>query len=455
MNNIREGVDSENSESISASAASERCRDSQLPENGPGESLASLTGGLPPEEIEEIRQAQALIPAYQLLQGLIGRNERDFVVRAAALEGLVASGRASFSLHDVDEVLYWLRTEVRESIVRVLRDAGWTEYKAGLGEVVTDQGRAAFEVLQLLRRKLESGELLPTVASLEHALNVGASPFGLLNALLLKLNQDYAEVEDALASHSEIVLRNTARKIEEALSHSRKINALLDRVPKDSPQTWTKIREIHDQLSRLHPRLAELHSAISEVGRQYLRLIAGLTTQQIVEALIRKRKDLLARVGHEALLSALAAPPLLNTDVLGYRATAHFTRERIRAERMTWEEPPEVQYEPRAGEEVPPEIAAFLGELRSVADGSQPVPFRELIPRSDKMDSFLRASLLPLAGDRSADGGVAGRFSVLSLDVEAEGDGWPEGLSEGPVESLTPGTVRPTTLGRKVEGERG
>jgi hypothetical protein len=324
-----------------------------------------------------------------------------------------------------------------------------------LGEVVTDQGRAAFEVLQLLRRKLESGELLPTVASLEHALNVGASPFGLLNALLLKLNQDYAEVGDALASHSEIVLRNTARKIEEALSHSRKINALLDRVPKHSPQTWARIREIHDQLSRLHGRLAELHSAISEVGRQYLHLTAGLTTQQIVEALMRKPKELLARVGHEALLSALAAPPLLNTDVLGYRATAHFTRERIRTESITWEEPPEVQYEPRAGGEVPPEVAAFLGELRSVADGSQPVTFQELIPRSDKIDSFLRGSLLPFGGDRSADGGVAGRFSVLALDVEAEGDGWPEGLSEGPVESLTPGTVRPTTPGRKLEGECG
>ena len=29
-----------------------------------------------------------LIPAYQLLHGLVGRNELDFLIRAAALEAL-------------------------------------------------------------------------------------------------------------------------------------------------------------------------------------------------------------------------------------------------------------------------------------------------------------------------------------------------------------------------------
>ena len=38
--------------------------------------------------------------------------------------------------------------------------------------MITNAGRSVFEVLQLLRGKLESGELLPTVASLEHAISV-------------------------------------------------------------------------------------------------------------------------------------------------------------------------------------------------------------------------------------------------------------------------------------------
>jgi hypothetical protein len=112
----------------------------RMVEDSAGESLASLTGGLNPEEIEEIRRAQALIPAYQLLRGLIGRNERDFLIRAAALEALMASGRASFSQHDLDEALYWLSTDGRDRMVRVLRDAGWLAYKSGLGDVAPMQG---------------------------------------------------------------------------------------------------------------------------------------------------------------------------------------------------------------------------------------------------------------------------------------------------------------------------
>ena len=176
--------------------------------------------------------------------------------------------------------------------MRALREAGWLEYQPGAGDIVTSAGSSAYEILQLLRRKLESGDILPTVASLEHAISVGADKLGLLDSLYLKLTQDSAEIDDALASHSEVVLKATAKKIEEALSHSSHINALLDRIPKDTPRTWQRIREIHDQLSRLHGRIAELHSAITEVGRQYLRLTAGLTTQQIVEALMRKPKEL-------------------------------------------------------------------------------------------------------------------------------------------------------------------
>ena len=410
------------------------------------EPVASLFGGVGPEEIPEFRRAQELIPAYQLLHGLVGRNELDFLIRAAALEALVARGRASFSQHELNEVLYWLSEYGRDRTVRVLREAGWLEYRPGPGDIITNAGRSAYEILQLLRRKLESGEILPTVASLEHAISVGADKLGLLDSLYLKLTQDYAEIDDALASHSEVVLKATAKKIEEALAHSSHINALLDRIPKDTPRTWHRIREIHDQLSRLHGRVAELHSAITEVGRQYLRLTAGLTTQQIVEALMRKPKELLAQAGREALLPALTSPSLLNTEAVAYRAAAHFSQERIQTEAVRWEEPPEITHDSREQEAIPPEVVALLAVLTATMDGKDPVVFSQLIPRDGKTESFLRASLLPLVGGQSAGEGIAGRFSVLTLDVHAEGDGWPDDLKDGPLAALTPGTVRPLRL---------
>jgi hypothetical protein len=182
------------------------------------ESLASLIGAIGPEEIPELRRAQELIPAYELLRGLAGRGELEFVVRTAALEALVASGRAFFSQHEVNETLYWLNDDGRDRIVRALRDSGWLEYRPGAGDMITNAGRSVFEILQLLRGKLESGELLPTVASLEHAISVGKDPLGVLDTLRLRLAVDYAEIEDALSTHSEVMLRATAKKIEEALS---------------------------------------------------------------------------------------------------------------------------------------------------------------------------------------------------------------------------------------------
>lgn len=441
--------------SAGAAAASRTTADApelkDAPTNGVGqhveeaEPLASLiVNGISPNEIAEVRRALELIPAYQLLHGLVGRNEHDFIIRAAALEALIAAGHACFSQKELDETLYWLSENARDRTIRALREAGWIEYQPGPGDIVTNGGRSAYEVLQLLRRKLESGEILPTVMSLEHAINVGADNLGLLDALFLKLAQDYAEIQDALASHSEVVLKATASKIEEALSHSGRINALLDRIPKDTPRTWNRIREIHDQLSRLHGRVAELHNAITEVGRQYLRLTAGLTTHQIVEALMRKPKEMLAQTGRDALLAALIPPPLLNTGAVAYRAAAHFLRERIRVEEVRWEEPPVVTPDSRASvDEVPSEASAFLIDLITTADSGQVVPFSEIIPRNDRSESFLRASLLPLAGDRNASDGIAGRLSRLGLEVNAEGDGWPEDLDDGVLAALTPGTVRP------------
>jgi hypothetical protein len=432
------GVERDSPEPASSAAGANGARQ----KDDPPQSLASLIGTIDPEEIPELSRAQELIPAYELLHGLAGRGELEFVVRTAALEALIASGHAFFSQHEVNETLYWLDDDGKDRIVRALRDSGWLEYRPGAGDMITNAGRSVFEVLQLLRGKLESGELLPTVASLEHAISVGKDPLGVLDTLRLLLAVDYAEIEDALGTHSEVVLRATAGKIDEALSHSSRINALLDRIPRNTPRAWRSIREIHDQLSRLHGRVAELHGAITEVGRQYLRLTAGLTTQQIVAALIRKPKDLLAEVGREALLPALAPPALLTTEALAYRALAHFSRERIRAEQVRWEEPPEMTLKSSGQEQIPPEVVAFLVELAAISTDGRTASFSQVIPHDNKTESFLRASLLPLARERRYAEGVVGRFSALALEVHAEGDGWPTDLADSVLAALTAGTVR-------------
>ena len=85
----------------------------------------------------------------------------------------------------------------------------------------------------------------------------------------------------------------------------------------------------------------------------------------------------------------------------------------------------------------------FSSSLTATGEGKSAATFSQLIPCENKTESFLRASLLPLVGGHRAGEGIAGRFSALVLDVHVEGDGWPEELKEGPLDALTPGTVRP------------
>jgi signal transduction histidine kinase len=62
------------------------------PEPAGWEALAALTGGIPPEQVDEFRAVRALEPIYPLLHALVGRSLRDLLVRAAVLEALVQAG---------------------------------------------------------------------------------------------------------------------------------------------------------------------------------------------------------------------------------------------------------------------------------------------------------------------------------------------------------------------------
>jgi hypothetical protein len=379
---------------------------------------------------------------YPLLHALVGRSLREFFVRAAALEALVAAGRGSFSSPDLSEVLYWLDDEARDTTVRALRGAGWLDYDAAEGTTITDAGRWAYDVLSFLHRRLQESELLPTVAGVTYALDIGVDPLRHLQSMRSRLVALHAEIEVARASHSEVVLRQAARRIDDALALSAQIRAVLDRVPLDHRSARRVVRDIHDLLSRLLGGSAELHRAVTEVGRQYLQLTAGVTVEQIVRALMRESRDELAAVGREALLPMLAPPPLMTTDAVAHAAEVQVVRERRSTVAVVWEEPPEPPRVPDA-ETVPHEIVTWVADLVAVARDAESVPLARLVPRRSAGESFLRASLLPLAGDGRAGEGVAGQLGAVAVDVFAAGDGWPEPMDGEPLSALTAGEVAP------------
>jgi hypothetical protein len=410
------------------------------------EGLAEWTGGLPPEQVEALAAVRELEAVYPLLHALVGRSPREFFVRAAVMEALVESARPVFSQRDLDEILYWLAEPARTAALRALRQSGWLEFEPSAGHALTDAGRWVGDVLSFLHHRLGTSELRPTVEGVRYALDIGLDPLRHLQSMRSRLAALRQEIDEALASHSEVVLRRTAEKLREVLRLSERIRAVLDAVRLDQAAARKVAREIHDLLSRLHGASSTLHAAVTEVGRQYLRLTAGLTTEQIVRALMAKSRDELAAAGREALLSVLPAPPLLTTDGVAYAAEVQASRERAEAEPFVWAEPAEAV---RAADavEVPAEVERLLADLAAIAGGREPVPLSQMVPGGDAGESFLRASLLALAGQRWAGEGIAGRLGSLPLGVEPEGDGWPEAIESLALARLTPGVVRPREEG--------
>lgn len=418
-------------------------QDEEFPAHG-WEAVAEWTGGVAPDDIDVLRGVRELEFVYPLLHALVGRSLREFFVRAGALEALVAAGRPSFSGADLGEVLYWLSDDAREATIRALRQAGWLDYDASHGTTITDAGRWAYDVLSFLHRRLQESELLPTIAGVTYALDIGVDPLRHLQSMHSRLVALHGEIEAARASHSEVVLRQAARRIDDALALSAQIRAVLDRVPLDHRSARRVVRDIHDLLSRLLGGSAELHRAITEVGRQYLHLTAGVTVEQIVRSLMRETRDELARVAREATLPVLAPPALLTTDALAHAAEVHVARERRRPAAVVWEEAPQAPRVPDAAT-VPAEVLTCVADLVAVARGGEPVPLSRLVPRSSAGESFLRASLLPLAGDGRAGEGVAGQLGAIAVRIVSDGDGWPEHLDDLPLVALTPGEAVPGT----------
>jgi DNA-binding transcriptional ArsR family regulator len=54
-------------------------------------------------------------------------TETMTLVRAAAVEALLASGRATFTEDDLEQALDWLAEPARSEILRALRRSGWLE----------------------------------------------------------------------------------------------------------------------------------------------------------------------------------------------------------------------------------------------------------------------------------------------------------------------------------------
>lgn len=96
------------------------------------------------------------------------------LVRAAAVEALLASGHASFTAADLDRALSWLAEPARSEILGALRRSGWLEADAQGVHRLTEAGARIHDALR--RTALVHGTRIPplpeglTLEEIVHAL---------------------------------------------------------------------------------------------------------------------------------------------------------------------------------------------------------------------------------------------------------------------------------------------
>jgi hypothetical protein len=409
------------------------------------EGISELLSGFRPDQIPFLAQARELEPTYPLLHALAHGSLRDFIIRVAALEALIADGRTPFTPAEVVETLYWLKDPVRDSVLAALRRSGWLSYRPDSGYRVTDAGRFVATVLSFLRARVREGSVLPAVEGIDYMLNLGVDPTMQLNLLRSQLEDLRTEMENARSSHSEVILRGAAARLRETLDWSERIRAILARVTLDLPDARRSAHDVHDLLSRLHGVAGDLHAAITEVGRQHLPLVAGMTATDIIGTLMRLPVEELSAVGRESLRPTVTPPVFVVPELLVAEAEAYLARRRETPPKVDWTVPPEPD---RAGAEIamPPDVAAWLDDLDRLAEAGAVRSLAEVVPRGSAAESFLRASLLPLLGEAIGGEGVAGRIGALPLAVSLDGDGFPAPAPK-PLSALTPGTIGPPAEG--------
>lgn len=278
--------------------------------------LARWLGGSDPAEIAPLAAVRELEPFHSLLHGLAGRSSRGYLIRTAALEALVRSTLPSFFQEDLDRTLDWLIGPVRKEVVQQLHQCGWLEVDPDAGHFLTEAGRWVYETLTYLRQwLLEGNSLPPAIRAVRLALDSGLNPVGPLQSLRLRLLALRLEIDSAMATYCEAVLRRTAERIGDQLQHSDAIRALLDLV-QDLAAAREIAGEIRNLLDRVHGASSWLPAAIEEVRRQSVPLDAGLTLEDIFQEVARRSRDELAAIGRTALLPVFIPPPLVQTEAL-------------------------------------------------------------------------------------------------------------------------------------------
>lgn len=384
--------------------------------------LCEALSGFDPDRVPPLVAARELESVYPMLHALTRGSLSDFFVRVAALEALVADARTPLAPGELAEALYWLNDPARDGVIRTLRESGWLTYETPGGYRISPAGQFVATVLSFLRAQAREGDLRPTVEGIDYMIRLGVDPLRQVLLLRSSLEDLRNTMEQARSSHSEVILRAASKRISEALELSERIREVLGHVSLDMVEARRVAQSIHELLSRLHGVGSDLHSAITEVGRQYLHLVAGLSTSDIVTTLMQLPVEELADAARSSMRQVFRKPVFVVPEVLGSTAETYLTRDLANSKVTDWSDPPEPE-STVADTAVPEEVQRLLDSLDCLVTLQQGERLSTFLPKHTAGESLLRASLLPLLRQPLSGEGVAARLGAMPLKVVVESNG--------------------------------
>lgn len=384
-----------------------------------------IAQGLKIDDIDALISYKNLLIFYPLLNELTKVSENDFLIRISIVGEMARSKHTYWDKSTLDRIFSWLRQEKREYLISSLRNNQWLEYDRDKGYYLTDYGRTVNSILNLLTGLSQRPEDYGIeVSGLEYCINMGIDPSLVLGGLRSKLEEITKRMEEALSSHSQVIILEAREELDLCLKWSEKTREVLSKIDTRDPINLIEVNSIHHNLSLLHNYRSELQRSLTDIGRQFISLKGGITLIDITDYLMKTKISELGEVARGAVSLPIKKPIFLFEDGLISSTEAILIRDIIEEKDEGWGSPEfPMEMPPVVEEEI--SLKPLLEDLEEILKSGSPKHLVEVVPRDSKEISFYRLSMLPLIGEgREGEERktISSQIKNLPLDVRVEGE---------------------------------
>jgi hypothetical protein len=376
-------------------------------------------------DIDALTNYKNLLIFYPLLNELTKVSENDFLVRISIVGEMARSEHTYWDKGTLDRVFSWIRQEKREYLISSLRNNQWLDYDRDKGYYLTDSGRTVNSILNMLTGLSQRPEDYGiAVCSLEYCINMDIDPSLVIGGLRSKLEEITRRIEEALNSHSQVIILKAQEELDLCLHWSKKTREVLSKIDPSVPINLAEVNSIHRNLSLLHNYRSELERSLTDIGRQFISLEGRITLIDITDYLMKTKISELGEVAREAVSLPIKKPIFLLEDSLISLTEAILMRNIIEEMDVGWGSPEfPMEITPAIEEEI--SLKPLFEDLKEILENGLSKPLSEVVPRDSKEMSFYRLSMLPLLGEgREGEEreNIYNQFKRLPLDVNIESE---------------------------------